>query len=621
MLDILNSLFGSNAVRTGAPAGAARTAVQAVPQVAEAIPEMLSQIGQGAIPQTSARPNQQQVAPIAVPQATEIPTSAPVPMAPSMAAGDNSTTLSLQQRMQSVPQAYEGDLAGMPDETLSQVKEGYAAKIPELQAHKAELLEKGIVPEISPYIQGIQAEIDKSIGVVEQSDAIAVERVTALAEKDSGINKVMKNAAKEDGDKIAADIGEENVATTQEAADNVVKAVEDGFSMEEAMKGAGGFLGDLFKDPAIQRALIYYTGSRLMGYSGSGSGMAAGQVLLQGWGNQDKRNAANATANQTAAAKKAASEALDMSKTVTMWNPAKKEVETGYMSKSGKFQSSQGGPVVNAKDYGLETYNTKQHKTFDEIDRSNIDVAQSSAKDVLANISNNSEIYDPVMQQTAQSLFADGSAIQETLGLVTRSARASGVDTSTPQFQTAMSHSIRKYMMSSIRNPTDTFDGSTTAGMADAIQADWIKADLTSEGGVPKHVFGKGTWTADGVESMEEGYELPNKAVSRLMRQTKQVNNVLIANAIESGYTKEEALTAITQTKTLAKLGKIFTKNVMSNSIARKHWSQVAEKTNTNAFNAWLSTTGTDVEDKYLGRKNPKIAKMVGTLYKENDFK
>ena len=176
-------------------------------------------------------------------------------------------------------------------------------------------------------------------------------------------------------------------------------------------------------------------------------------------------------------------------------------------------------------------------------------------------------------------------------------------------------------MMSSIRNPEDTFDGSVTAGMADAIQADWIKADLTNEGGVPKHVFGKGSWTADGVSSMEEGYELPNKAVSKLMKQTKSVNNALISAAVEGGYTREEANATITQTKTIQKLGNIFTKDVMSSKVAREHWTELAEKTNTNAFNAWLSTTGTDVEDKFLGRLNPLIAEKVNTLYKDKDFK
>jgi hypothetical protein len=176
-------------------------------------------------------------------------------------------------------------------------------------------------------------------------------------------------------------------------------------------------------------------------------------------------------------------------------------------------------------------------------------------------------------------------------------------------------------MMSSIRNPEDTFDGSVTAGMADAIQADWIKADLTNEGGVPKHVFGKGTWTADGIVKMKDGYELPNKAVSKLMKQTNNVTSALIKAAVEDGYTPEEARASITQVKTIQKLGDIFAKDVMSSKVAREYWTQVADKTNTNAFNAWLSTTGTDVEDKYLGRLNQLIAEKVNTLYKYKDFK
>jgi hypothetical protein len=610
-MSIFDGLF-TTAERTGPAAIAGR---QLVPPPLQEIPQALSQAVVTPM-QTSARPNNQQVAPVAVPQAA-VPYQEAMPQPTAQPAN---TTQGLLQTMMTIPNAYEGDLAGMPTEVLTQVQEGYAEKIPELEAKKAALIEGG-ERETSPIIQGIQSEIDKSISVVGESNAIATERVAELAKKDTGIDAVIKKAAVEDGTKIAEEIGGENVAKVQEAASAIDKAVEDGFSVEEAMKGAGGFLGDLFKDPAIQRALIYYTGSRLMGYSGSGSGMAAGQVLLQGWSNQDKQKAANDKAAMTMTQKKAANDALDMSKTVSMWDPKTRQVQTGYMSKSGKFQSSQGGAVVNAKDYGLETYNKGQHKTFDEIDNTNIASAQGAAKDVLANISGNSDIYDEVQQQTAQALFADGSAINETLGLVTRSARSSKIDTSTPQFQTAVSQSIRKYMMSSIRNPEDTFDGSVTAGMADAIQADWIKADLTSEGGVPKHVFGKGSWTADGVSSMEEGYELPNKAVSKLMKQTKSVNNALVSAAVEGGYTREEANATITQTKTIQKLGNIFTKDVMSSKVAREHWTQVAEKTNTNAFNAWLSTTGTDVEDKYLGRLNPLIKSKVNTLYKEKDFK
>jgi len=106
------------------------------------------------------------------------------------------------------------------------------------------------------------------------------------------------------------------------------------------MESAAGFLGGLFEDKAIQQALIYYTGSRLIGYSGSGSGIAACSVLLQGWANQDKKDLLTQTATAKAADEKSANDALDMSKTVTMWDPKAKQAVSGYMSKSGKFQSS-----------------------------------------------------------------------------------------------------------------------------------------------------------------------------------------------------------------------------------------------------------------------------------------
>jgi len=381
------------------------------------------------------------------------------------------------------------------------------------------------------------------------------------------------------------------------------------------MESAAGFLGGLFEDKAIQQALIYYTGSRLMGYSGSGSGIAAGSVLLQGWANQDKKDLLTQTATAKAADEKSANDALDMSKTVTMWDPKAKQAVSGYMSKSGRFQSSAGGDIVNAKDYGLESYDKARHKTFDGIDLENIDYINGASKDVLANVSNNSEIYSPAQQQAAQALFADGSAIQESYKIATRSARANGVDTSTPDYRTALGNSVRKYMMSSIKNPTDKFSGSITAGMADAIRADQLKADLTEEGGVPKFVFGKATWDADGIETMVKGYELPNAAVSKLMKQVDNINSGLVKVATDGKHSAEKIRTLITPTKTLQKLSKIFKDTVMKNPEARAHWTKVGDKSNTNAMNAWLASRHTDTDHKYLGINNPSVNAKFHTLY------
>ena len=304
-----------------------------------------------------------------VPEMTDYATTAPVPVPPTYSPG---STGAMMQRLQTVDGAYEGDLAGASPEIQEQIKTGYEEKIPELEAQKAELINRGEREE-GPIIQSIQAEIDKSHGIINDAVVLNAERVSKLAETDADVDKVVKSAAEIDPIELDKVLTPEVKTKVQQAADAVAKAKGDGYSMKDAMQGATGFLGDLFNDPAIKRALIYYTGSRLMGYSGSGSGIAAGSVLLQGWANQDKKDLLTQTATAKAADKKAANEALDMSKTVTMWDPKSKQAVAGYMSKSGRFQSSAGGDIVNAKDYGLESYDKARHKTFDGIDLENID--------------------------------------------------------------------------------------------------------------------------------------------------------------------------------------------------------------------------------------------------------
>ena len=436
--------------------------------------------------------------------------------------------------------------------------------------------------------------------------------IKGLTDKQPAVKNILDTASTIDPAVFDA-VPAEQQAEVKKAGDIAVDLL---LSNEETdpktvMESAAGFLGGLFEDKAIQQALIYYTGARLMGYSGSGSG----SVLLQGWANQDKKDLLTQTATAKAADKKSANDALDMSKTVTMWDPKAKQPVAGYMSKSGKFQSAAGGEVVNAKDYGLESYDKARHKTFDGIDLENIDYINGASDDVLDNISNNSEIYSIEQRQTAQSLFGDGSAIQEAYAVATRSARANGVDTSTPQYRTALGNSVRKYMMNTIKNPTDKFSGTLTAGLADAIRADQLKADLTTEGGVPKFVFGKATWNADGIETMEEGYELPNAAVSKLMKQVDNINSGLVKVATEGKHSAEKIRTLITPTKTLQKLSKIFKDTVMQDPEARAHWTKVGEKSNTNAMNAWLASSGSDTDPKYLGINNPAVNAKFHTLY------
>ena len=169
------------------------------------------------------------------------------------------------------------------------------------------------------------------------ADISLVQKQRALA-KNPDINKVVKAATEINPEDIDA-LTPEQKAAAEKAAEQAALALGDGHEPKTVMEHASGWLGELFKDEAVRKALIYYTGARLMGYSGSGSGMAAGQVLLQGWDNQAKLEAAGA---ETAAEAKA-NDSIDMSKTVN------------YVDKYGNFQkvyASKNGKYLNHPQLG-----------------------------------------------------------------------------------------------------------------------------------------------------------------------------------------------------------------------------------------------------------------------------
>jgi len=454
---------------------------------------------------------------------------------------------------------------------------------------------------------GTQEDQKYAAGMLKKQEAIK-----GIVDKDPESQAVIKAAGKVDIGELTRQLQLKGIGEEQfkDLAERTADGMSDGYSLKEMMGGAADFLGELWGDKAIQNALVYYTGARLMGYSGSGSGMAAGQVLLQGWANQDKQDLLTQTATSKANAKKAENDALDMSKTVSMWNPRTRQQEIGYMSKSGNFQRSSGGEIYNAREQGLQTYDKSNpmHRTGEELDSSNVENMDKAVKDVLANISGNKDIYTDEQRQTAQALFADGADLNAAYAIATRSARVAGADTGSTAYQNAVTGSIRKYMMRTIKNPTDAFSGNNVAGMVDAIRSDQLKAELTVEGSIPEFVFGKGTWTANGVSQMEEDYQLPYEAVATLNKRVDSINANLVANALENKHSPVKIKSLITPTKTLQRLAGIFKETVMKDPDALKHWSKVAAGSNTNAMGAWLASNKSTADHKYLGINNPDIA-------------
>ena len=444
------------------------------------------------------------------------------------------------------------------------------------------------------------------------------EELSKLAKADSGVDKVISTAAEIDPVELDKTLTPEVKAKVQQAADAVAKAKGDGHSMKEAMQGATGFLGDLFNDPAIKRALIYYTGSRLMGYSGSGSGMAAGQVLLQGWKTQDAMGVKAADRNATAQLAKAKASTLDMSKTVTKFDPRTKQLVEVYQAPNGDTQIVGTDKTYAAKSTGFVDYKKGQHKTFEDMDNDLIAGTDAMIASTLANIKKGSGD-DGTTQYTtrganrADELFADGNAQRELLLMTTRSMKGAGIDYGTPEFQSAYKATIQTYMRDVANGKYENGDQPAMADMVGMMTANWLKTDLKGEGSVPEFILGEKTW--DGGNEYTDNFVLPQADALKLHKQSTLISNQLIDQAIANGHSPAKANSLINKSKTLNKMGNIFKNEVMSDPEARKFWKDRAKGRGTNSFNAWLNSAKLGEEAKYMGVSNPEIRKLLSTLY------
>jgi len=175
----------------------------------------------------------------------------------------------------------------------------------------------------------------------------------------SDINKITKAASDIDKDEVDNNLNPEDDSKVQGIASNIVSRIDGGESPAEAIRKESSLLGDLFGNKNIQRALVYYLGARLMGYSGSGSGMAAGKVLLAGMEDSAKAEKLRLKSEAEAAAKNA----IDMSKVVTMVDHKGNFVES-YVSPNGKFFRPVNAPEDVA--YRVSTTGYRLAKTGEE---------------------------------------------------------------------------------------------------------------------------------------------------------------------------------------------------------------------------------------------------------------
>ena len=464
------------------------------------------------------------------------------------------------------------------------------------------------------------ADLDKIQGMRKSSEDLQ----TRVSE-DTEVQDLLKEMEKlGPEDPIDPNLGAEAQIKIEKASKIVTKGWFDGVDLSKMMSAAGNFLGDIWADPAVKSALTYYVGSRLMGYSASGSGMAAGEVYVKGVEQQNKIDVVNAKADKDAAiaAKKATQP--DMSKTVEMFDRKSKKIVSGNMAPNGDFYLPGSDVAFNAAKAGLVTYKSglKDHRTFEEIDNDMITYSNDAVVDAISLLDKDSF---PYIDQVKR-LFSDGQAVDSMVLHASRRLKEQGVDYGTTAFRAALSGTLKTEIEKIAKNGGTDTNESMMKDLIGAVEANWLKSNLLKQGPVPKFVLGKYTdWGKDG-KGMEydSDFELSSVDTSKLFKTASGINEAFLLTA-DGKYPKQIAKnhSIITQTKTIQKLAMIFKKEVMTDKASAKHWQQIADKTDSNAFSSWLQSASMDdaqAPSKYNGLNQESVMSQVEKLY-DKQFK
>ena len=436
--------------------------------------------------------------------------------------------------------------------------------------------------------------------------------------KDPDITQLSKKVDEIDITAVESELTPEQLAAAKSAADAAGDAAGDGHSVKDAFKAAGGYLGDMFESKAVRQALMYYTMSRMLGYSESGSGMAAGKVLMTGWEKEADQELKAQTLSAKNAATKLENDTLDMSKTVSMFNTKNKRVIQGYMSKSGNFQEVGSDKTYKATDLDYVTYKPALHKTYEEIDSKLLTDTNQLVASTLAGIKDDDDTYSNY--KVAAKLYGDGNAVRDLISVATRDLKSAGVEYGTTEFRIAMEQTIQNHIREVASGKYKDGKSPLVADLAGIVEANYIKADLKRQGTVPQFVFEKATWDDKGnITGYDEDFKMQSGGESKLIRQANSVTNQLIDNFIKLNHPKAKVNHIITKQKTIAKLAKIFKDNVMSDKASRTHWSDIAEGRGNNPFNAWLNGAKLNSDHKLNGVNSPAIRKLFDQMY-DKDF-
>ena len=455
------------------------------------------------------------------------------------------------------------------------------------------------------------ADLDKIQGMRKSSEDLQ----TRVSE-DTEVQDLLKEMEKLGPENpIDPNLGAEAQIKIEEAADGVGKGWLAGMDLSKMMSAAGNFLGDIWADPAVKSALTYYVGSRLMGYSASGSGMAAGQVYVKGVEQQNKIDVVNAKADKDAAIAAKKSTQPDMSKTVQMFDKNTRTVVEGNMAPNGDFYFPGTDKAVNAHKSGLVTYKSGYHKTNDDITQELMDTVQKTTDSTLATLTDDNFDFGT----EARIAFQDGISGQEMVMSTVRSLQNSGVNMDTPQFKTSLIATMKRAIQKVAKKGPNE-DGVIGADLASEVQAMMIKADIRGQGGVPDFVFSRPkSWDGSKPSGKMEDWDMDSTVISGMMKTVNSLSSAYIRENSDGTYAgNQKARQKSTPTKVIRGLAKIFKEEVMSDPAAATYWRDLSmNDQSSTAFATWFNSTlkGGKPEQKYKGFNNPEIMALTNKIY------
>ena len=457
---------------------------------------------------------------------------------------------------------------------------------------------------------GTQADQRYAQGMLAKQQAIKQQisqQAQLKVEKDKSASDALKASVAMDPSKFLPQLGSEKREKVDKTAWDMLSGWVSGIEWEDMLSGAADSLGELWEDPAIKSALIYYAGSRMMGYSASGSGMAAGEMYVKGVENQAKIDLATGKADTAAAVKKTENDTIDMSQTRQMFDTDSREIYDVYKSKSGRYQQVGSDEIIERGKTKLVDYKSGTHKTHQDLISDITDKVVGTASTHMNTLLSDSNTED--QHDSLRRTHGDGRAARELVQIATAEMKAQGRDYSNSSFVGALQNLVNKSMDDQVKGDRTGDYGKDMASMLGEWEEIKLKQGLDGSGRVPGFVYDKVKW-GDGGKITEDKEEFKSSGVAKAALRNNLFNmrDNWISVAEQGNVNPAEARSKITSTRVAQELSGVFKRVVMSDPLARKYWTDVAEDSdNQNAFMMWMTSGTTGMEDKYLGLNSPLV--------------